>query len=109
MPPRHSRRTYDEIWRAVLSPGERRAMSRDTGYSQAELRQAHLELFLSLPGMIEEDRDIRYNLFGEYVNVMIAGGHTKEQRNRWFATQGLSPRDFDWQHWREVMGYRRRD
>lgn len=108
MPPRHNRRTYAEIWRAVLDPSDRRAMSRETGYSQAELRQAHLELFLSLPGMVEEDRDTRYNLFGEYVAVMVAGGKTVDERNAWFAKQGLSPRDFDWQQWREVMGYRRR-
>jgi hypothetical protein len=83
-------------------------MSRETGYSQAELRQAHLELFLSLPGMTEEDRDTRYNLFGEYVNIMVAGGHTVDERRAWFSEQGISARDFDWERWREVMGYRRR-
>lgn len=108
MPPRQSRRSYDAIWRAVVDPYDRRVMSRETGYSQAELRQAHLELFLSLPGMLEEDRTTRYNLYGEYLNVMVNPGHIKEDRDRWFANQGISPRDFDWQTWRDIMGYRRR-
>lgn len=103
---RHAR-AYDQIWRGIVPQSDRRAISRSTGYSQQELVQGHLEVFYSIPGITEEDRDTRYQLFGDYLRVMVRGGYSKDERDRFWSDIGIDPRDFDWDGWREVMGYRR--
>lgn len=76
-----------------------------TGYSRGELIQAHLEIFLSLPGMTEEDRGDRLYYWGQYLDATASGGQTMQQ---WLRDTGYDPRDFDWQMWRETIGYSRR-
>jgi hypothetical protein len=101
---------YDEIWRSVVPSGERRALSRETGYSQRGLVQQHVEVFLAIPGALDaETSQERYQMWTEYLTVMIKGGYSHEERDAFFNSMGIDPRDFDWDAWRAAMGYRRRE
>lgn len=107
MPPRHPR-AYDEIWRAAVPRAQRLSISRETGYRQRELVQAHVEIFFALPGMLEEDKQTQRQFFGEYLYAMVREGSSRERRDQFFRDVGIHPLDFDWQAWREVMGYGQR-
>lgn len=98
--------SYAQIWRNSLPARYRREIARDTGYSQAELLQAHLDIVYQIPGFLDEDEAGRRDLFREYLRVMVAGGVTKADRDYFFHEMlGIDERDFDWQMWREVMNY----
>lgn len=100
-------RTYQEIWRASLSPGERRTLVSETGYSQRELLQGHLEIYHSMPGVEELTSQQRHQEFAEYLDLMVRGMHSRAEREGFFMAMGIEPADFDWEHWRDLMGYNR--
>jgi hypothetical protein len=93
-------------WRASVTSGDTRSLSRETGYSQNELIQGHLEQFMQMGGMEFEGRE-QHEMFREYLDFMVNGGHSVSERESFFAEMGIDPRDFDWEGWRELMGYSR--
>jgi hypothetical protein len=94
---------YDDIWHEHISQADTDAIHDRTGYSEREIIQGHLETFMSLPGMEEEPRYVKYDLWEQYTEAMINGNN----RDEFFANVGIDPRDFDWEGWREMMGYNR--
>lgn len=65
-------------------------------------------VFLSHPGVLDEDRSERYRLWREYLKYMVVGGYSREERRRFFADYGIDPDDFGWAEWRAAIGYSRR-
>jgi len=93
-------------WRSVVPDAESRAFQRETGYSRAELIQGHLELFISMGGDSYEGQE-QHEMFREYLDYMVTGHHTREEREAFYYEIGIDPRDIDWEVWRELMGYSR--
>lgn len=93
-------------WRSVVPDAESRGFQRETGYSRAELIQGHLELFISMGGDSYEGQE-QHEMFREYLDVMVVGHHTREEREAFYYEIGIDPRDIDWEEWRELMGYSR--
>lgn len=93
-------------WRATVPNSDSRALSSDTGYSQSELVQGHLEQFIQMGGDEYQGRE-QHEMFREYLDIMVVGGHSQAERDSFYAEMGLDPRDFDWEGWRELMGYSR--
>lgn len=104
MPPASSGFTGD--WRAVVADSDSRALSSDTGYSRSELVNGHLEMFMSMGGT-EFSGQEQHDMFREYLDFMVVGGHSAAERESFFAEMGIDPRDIDWEDWRELMGYGR--
>lgn len=95
---------YEDIWHEQVSDSRTDDIQGRTGYSEREIVQGHLEHFLALPGMVEEPRHVKYDLWEGYCHNMVAGS-TQSERLDWFREVGIDPRDFDWEGWREEMGY----
>jgi hypothetical protein len=83
-----------------------------TGYSRNEIFQAHYELFVSLPGVVEDDRQEQLRLWDIYINSLVVdhGQRRNDLSNPFWSEFGLDPRqaDFEWDEWRNAMGYSRR-
>jgi hypothetical protein len=77
-----------------------------SGYSEHEIFQSHLELFMSSPGITEESRVVQHELWEDYIDAMVTGTLDRDQ---FFEEMGINPRDFDWESWREAMGYGRNE
>ena len=82
-------------------------MVRETGYSQRELVQEHVIVFLAIPGAMDAHGEERYQMFNDYLRVMVRGGYSCEERDAFFNRMGIHPGNFDWDNWRAIMGYRR--
>jgi hypothetical protein len=95
---------YTADWRATVNEFDSRSLSRETGYSRDELVQGHVELFMNMGG--DETSD-PHEMFREYLEFMVVGGHSKEEREDFFYEMGIDPRDIDWDDWRDLMGYGR--
>lgn len=100
-PPSRGNR-YIELWREHVSRRTVRDDKSRTGYSERELVERHLETFLSLPGMAEEDNQARYEYWGDYLDAFISNRRDKKE---WLREMGYDMRDYDWQEWRETKGY----
>jgi hypothetical protein len=69
----------------------------------------HLELFMSLPGMIDEELPERLEFWRMYAQYMVKGIHRRNDRaNPFWSATGLHPGDFDWDEFRTAMGYKKR-
>jgi hypothetical protein len=87
---------YKDIWR------EHGAKGRHRNY------QKNLKVFHNMVDPIEDDSDERLILWDSYVRNMVKGeGRFRRQdtANMWWRDSGLDPRDFNWQAWREAMGF----
>jgi hypothetical protein len=104
MPPGIGGFTAD--WRATIPDRDSRALSRETGYSRQELIQGHLEIFMASGGVETEGQE-QHELFRDYLEFMVVGGHSQAERDAFWDELGIDPRDFDWEGWRELMGYSR--
>jgi ABC-type nitrate/sulfonate/bicarbonate transport system substrate-binding protein len=63
-------------------------------------------VFLALPGIVDEDNQERYRLWRLYVEIMVNPGHKRnDPMNGFWGELGIAPRDFDWEDWRDAMGY----
>jgi hypothetical protein len=62
-------------------------------------------VFLAIPGALDARGEEKYQLWNDYLTVMVKGGYARSERDEFFERLGIDPRDFDWQGWREVMGY----
>jgi hypothetical protein len=66
----------------------------------------NFEFFNNLPMMRNEDEDTRERLWRSYLDNMVSGRHRRDSpSNPFWRESGISPRDFDWDDWRESMGY----
>ena len=62
--------------------------------------------FNSLPMMANENEEIRERLWRSYLDNMVSGHHRRDSpSNPFWRESGISPRDFDWEDWRDSMGY----
>jgi hypothetical protein len=72
--------------------------------------RANREVFDSLPGMADENELEQRRLWRLYVRHMVMG-HTRRndvRANPFWRETGIHPDNFDWQEWREAMGYKHR-
>lgn len=101
---------WRSAWNAEVPRKQQNRISSDTGYSRNEIFQHHVELFLSIGGIAEEPRDEQLRLWSLYLESLVAGIHGKrnDRSNVFWSEMGLDPRDFDWEDWRDGMGYSRR-
>lgn len=104
MPPRGI--NYDRIWDALIMTSAEDDIQERTGYSHREIVQAHLEIFLSMPGMTEATREETRNLWGDYI-VNMVNGTNQGRRIEFFGDVGTTDRTFNWAQWRLAMGYGR--
>lgn len=98
---------YEQIFTRRVSDNVIENVHDRTGYSRNEIIQAHLEIFLAMPGMDEENPRIRYGLWANYIDVMVKGGISREDRLDFFSRAGTHILDFEWDEWRAAMGYER--
>jgi hypothetical protein len=88
-------------------PDPRRAIWNDHS-TRGSLRN-HWEDFMALPGMVDEDEDEQMRFWDMYVKYMVAGEgryRRNDIRNPFWQATGIHPDNYDWQAWRETMGYR---
>jgi hypothetical protein len=97
---------YESDWDRVVSGSRTDDIESSTGYRKSEIVQAHVEIFLSLPDMENTPGYERYRLWREYLGAMVEGSIPRE---RFYDAVGIDERDFDWQEWREAMGYGRNE
>lgn len=92
---------YDNIWDAVVSDNTWDDISERTGYSEREEIQAQLDIFLD---MVPDDfsQQETQQMWGDYLMAMVEGGMSREE---FFEEYDIDPADFDWDAWREAMGY----
>lgn len=103
--------TFRDVFNDDVPRALRQRISDDTGYSANEVFQAHYELFASLPGVQEDDREEQLRLWDIYLEHMVATDEIRnDPSNPFWSEFGLDPRDvgFDWDEWRNAMGYSRR-
>jgi hypothetical protein len=66
----------------------------------------NFDFFNNLPMMRNEDEDTRERLWRSYLDNMVSGRHRRDSpSNPFWRESGISIRDFDWDDWRETMGY----
>jgi hypothetical protein len=105
-PPSGRKDDFWVLWNAVVSKGRQREISRRSGYSLREVEQQHLIVFLSLPGMAEEDRAMQLQFWEEYCQEFVMGRGGKPGRIHFLHDVGLDARDFSWDEWRRAMDYK---
>jgi hypothetical protein len=93
---------YDDIWEESVSEYIIDDIRQKTGFSERELVQEHLSIFLAIPGITETPRGERYELWQDYLDSMVEGAFNQD---RFFNLVGIDRGDFDWHAWREAMGY----
>jgi hypothetical protein len=96
------RNRYEDIWEESVSQYIIDHITHDTGYSEREIIQAHLEIYLAIPGIADTPRGEKYELWQDYLDSMVEGAY---KQDRFFDLVGISKGDFDWHAWREAMGY----
>lgn len=104
MPPTDSQ--FDRVWDALVMTSTEDDIQDRTGYSHQEIVQAHIEIFMSFPGMTEEPRREQLNMWGDYVNTMVNNSNIG-RRNDFWNEVGVTDRTFNWEQWRQAMGYGR--
>jgi len=94
------RGVFWEDWRNTVTERDLADIQERTGYSERELFQLHSEILSSLDP--EADRDTREDMWQDYLMAFVSDGMTHDA---FFEIWNIDPRDFDWQLWREAMGY----
>jgi hypothetical protein len=106
-PPGEGRKDpFREVWNTEVSKAVQRDISNRSGNSRTEVFHDHLTLFLSLPGMTEEERDQQLLFWHEYLQTFVMGRDGKAGRTHFLHDVGLRPKDFSWDEWRRAMDYR---
>lgn len=98
---------YDEAWHRIVGEEFTDDIHDRTGYSEREIIQEHLEFVSGFPDWDNMPRYERMEVWRDYLDVMVMGNTDHMTRNEFFESIGLDPRDFDWEGWREAMGYSR--
>lgn len=95
---------YDNSWDQVVSHETTESIQDRTGYSEHEIIQEHLSIFMEY--MEGEDRGTQHQAWVDYLEFMVEPGHTREEREEFLEDVfGIEYEDFDWAAWREAMGY----
>ena len=94
---------YRETWQDFTTERDIADIQERTGYSENEIFQAHFEVFLALNP--EGDRDELREMWEDYIMAFVSDGMTHDT---FFETWNIDPRDFDWEMWRDAMGYSNR-
>ena len=95
---------FENIWNELVRESTIQDIHERSGYSPHEIFQDHLAFFMSNPGIPETPRVEQHELWEDYIDAMVEG---RLDRNQFFEEMGIDPRDFDWEGWREAMGYGR--
>lgn len=90
---------FHDIWEDTANQRAIDDAQDRTNYSADEIEQAHVELFMQY--VAGEDRDTQESLWEAYIETMVNGG----DHDQFFEDMGIEPADFDWNGWREAMGY----
>lgn len=91
---------FHDIWQDTASESVLDQIGDRTYYSAAELEQAHAEVFF--PYIEGEEHATQEELWKDYIEVMVNG---EGDRDAFFHELGIYESDFDWEAWREAMGY----
>jgi hypothetical protein len=102
--PPTGRNAYDDIWRDTVTRGDIEANTDRSGYSEREQEQLALEIFLSLPNMMDEDIEDRLNFWQDFLEVWYGDG----DRETFWGEFGVDKIDFPWELWQESRGYSKR-
>jgi hypothetical protein len=68
------------------------------------------DVLMSIPGYGDMDEDEKQELLEDYVRYMIRGEgpyQRNDVRNPFWSASGIHPSNFDWDAWRDDMGYSR--
>lgn len=97
---------YERSWDRIVSQSTINEIHDRTGYSEREILQGAIEFMDQYTeGM---DGGERNQAWVDFLDLMVEGGHTKEEREEFMRDElGIDPADFDWEGWRELMGYGR--
>jgi hypothetical protein len=56
--------------------------------------------------MRNEDEDVRQRLWRSYMDNIVSGHHRRDSpSNPFWRESGIHYTDFDWEDWRDTMGY----
>lgn len=91
---------YRESWENNVNDSQVADIQERTGYSENEIFQAHFEVFAMLNP--EGDDDEQLQMWDDYLAAFVNGETTHDA---FFEEWNIDPRDFDWEMWRDAMGY----
>jgi hypothetical protein len=91
--------------RREADPFERVWMEERLSRPNASYRR-HRQLFFELPGIVEEDPGEQLDLWRDFLRTIDLKGRRRREFENTFGTN--LKRDFDWDEWRRVMGYKGR-
>lgn len=89
-----------DTWDFTVTERDLADIQERTGYSEQELFQLHFEIIKALDP--EADDEELEEMWQDYLMAFVSDGMTHDT---FFETWNIDPRDFDWQVWREAMGY----
>jgi len=101
MPPEEPSEYYENIWDAVVSDNTLDDIQERTGYSEQEALDKQYDIFAD---MVPDDFNERQaeQMWGDYLEAFVQGGGSMDD---FFEEYDIDPEDFDWEAWREAMGY----
>lgn len=93
--------SYNGVWNESVDQARIDQIAGRTGYSEQEIFQAHLEIFLQIPGVMDTDRAERAELWEDYLDSMV---NNDLDRADFFSEIGIDRGDFNWRAWRDAIG-----
>ena len=91
---------FRDSWDSIVAEGDVADIQERTGYSENEIFQGHFEILRSLdPDASGDDLE---QMWDDYLLSFVSDGMSHDT---FFEIWNIDPRDFDWQMWRDVMGY----
>lgn len=97
-PAKQSRKQYEAPYRQAWM--EHRLSRPGRAYA------SNFEFFNSLPLMRNESEDVRQRLWRSYMDNIVSGHYRRDSpSNPFWRESGIHYTDFDWEDWRDVMGY----
>lgn len=92
---------YENYWDNYVNESVRDDISERTGMSDDDIFQAHFDIAQDY--MDDEwDAGQEHQFWVDYLDAMVDGTMSREE---FFDTYDIDPADFDWDAWREAMGY----
>jgi hypothetical protein len=74
----------------------------DHGYDDNEMRDQHLNFLEEMAGFDQMDHGDQLQAWTDYIDAFVNGDG---DRDTFFEDMGYDAADFDWDGWREIMGY----
>ena len=94
------RAPFDQVWEDYAEPNWDQIA--DHGWNDYELRDQHLDFLENMAGFSEMDHGEQLQAWTDYIDGFVNGDG---DRNEFFDDMGYDADDFDWDGWREIMGY----